>query len=389
MQTMSEKSLNFRQSGQNQNSNSAMGDTLFSEENSAQWNQCLSLSKVLQVQAEQIESSGEWPQLSLTACRQAGVFRWFIPRQFGGWEWSDLQVTDGYLLLSHSCLTTAFIVTQWHAACRRIISSPNHSLRDRLVPKLVSGELFATVGISHLTTSRQHLTQPAVRAVPVESGFRLEGSSPWITGAEAADVLVLGATLDDSSQILVAVPRNRRGVAIRPCLPLVALSASRTGPVDLEGVIVNHEEVLVGPMENVMQIPSSGGGSAGGLHTSILAIGLAWRAIQYMSEQAQSRPSLAPISSKLESDLFQLRKLLSQVSLGESTCSVSQLRRQANNLVLRATQAALQTAKGAGFVAGHPAGRWAREALFFLVWSCPQPVVEANLCDLAGLDAHL
>ena len=42
-------------------------------------------------------------------------------------------------------------------------------------------------------------------------------------------------------------------------------------------------------------------------------------------------------------------------------------------------------AKGAGFVEGHPVGRWCREALFFLVWSCPQQVAEAGLCELVTL----
>ena len=45
---------------------------------------------------------------------------------------------------------------------------------------------------------------------------------------------------------------------------------------------------------------------------------------------------------------------------------------RANSLVLRASQAALAAAEGTGYVVGHPAGRWCREALFFLVWSCPQ-----------------
>ena len=54
----------------------------------------------------------------------------------------------------------------------------------------------------------------------------------------------------------------------------------------------------------------------------------------------------------------------------------------ANSLVLRATQVLLAATKGAGYVAGHRAGRLAREALFFLVWSCPQPVVTANLREL-------
>ena len=45
----------------------------------------------------------------------------------------------------------------------------------------------------------------------------------------------------------------------------------------------------------------------------------------------------------------------------------------------------LAAAKGAGYAYRHPAGRWCREALFFLVWSCPQPVVAENLRELAGL----
>jgi hypothetical protein len=46
---------------------------------------------------------------------------------------------------------------------------------------------------------------------------------------------------------------------------------------------------------------------------------------------------------------------------------------------LRATQACLAVSKGAGFVRPHPAQRWARQALFFLVWSCPRPAVEGVL----------
>ena len=64
---------------------------------------------------------------------------------------------------------------------------------------------------------------------------------------------------------------------------------------------------------------------------------------------------------------------------------VGALRVQANSHVLRATQAALIAAKGSGFAADHPVGRWCREALFFLVWSCPAKVAHANLCEFAGL----
>ena len=85
-------------------------------------------------------------------------------------------------------------------------------------------------------------------------------------------------------------------------------------------------------------------------------------------------------------DSSQLLDALRLLTLG-APCQMSagELRQQANSLVLRSTQAALSAAKGAGFLASHPTGRWAREALFFLVWSCPQPVVAANMCELAQL----
>ncbi|HJT76198.1 MAG TPA: acyl-CoA dehydrogenase, partial [Gemmataceae bacterium] len=58
------------------------------------------------------------------------------------------------------------------------------------------------------------------------------------------------------------------------------------------------------------------------------------------------------------------------------------LRGRANALVLQATQAALTASKGTGFLLDHPAQRWARQALFFLVWSCPRPAAEATLAFL-------
>jgi hypothetical protein len=61
------------------------------------------------------------------------------------------------------------------------------------------------------------------------------------------------------------------------------------------------------------------------------------------------------------------------------------LRARANDLVLRCTQAFLTARKGSGFLLADPAQRWARQALFFLVWSCPSPVASAALREFAGL----
>jgi alkylation response protein AidB-like acyl-CoA dehydrogenase len=336
-----------------------------------------------------LDRSGNWPAEQLRLCGEHGVYTWFLDPMWGGAGWNEEQVVCGYLALSAACLTTTFIITQRTGACRRIAGCQNDPLKRRLLPGLASGELFATVGISHLTTSRRHLGRPVLTAERVPGRFRLHGMSPWVTGADAADVLVLAATLVENGsatdrELLIAVPTDTVGLTVPPPLPLVGVAASSTGPIHLDGAEVADEWLIGGPMPNVMA--SGVGAGTGGHETSTLAVGLAQAAIDYLDDEAIRRPDLQPPTTALHAEHSQLLNDLLAISRGEPVCTKEMLRQRANSLVLRASQAALAAAKGAGYVMGHPAGRWCREALFFLVWSCPQPVAAANLCELAGLE---
>ncbi len=336
----------------------------------------------------QLDVHGAWPGKQLDLCGQAGVFEWFVPRDAGGQGWSEADVVHGYLALSEACLTTTFVITQRAGACSRIAVSENGWLKDTLLPDLLSGKSFATVGISHLTTSRQHLSQPVLRAEETADGFVLDGYSPWVTGGEFARHVVVGATLDDGRQVLIALPTDLPGVKTPPSPELVALSASHTGPVECQRVFVDRQRLVAGPVHDVMK--QGLGAKTGGLQTSTLAIGLSRAAVKYLAGEAQRRRDLAQPAEALQSELTALEQALLALA-ADGNCpgqTAGDIRTQANSLVLRATQSALAAAKGAGFVAGHPVGRWCREALFFLVWSCPQGVLAANLCELAGIGAE-
>ena len=332
--------------------------------------------------------SGEWPAQQLDLCAQYGVYEWFIQPEWGGQGWAPEAIVRGYLALSSACLTTTFILTQRTGACQRIANSTNTGLKTLLLPKLAQGELFATVGISHLTTSRRHLSRPVLRCERVSGGFLLEGFSPWVTGATHAQHVVLGATLmlDDQpteEQLLVVLPTDLPCVTVPEPAQLIGLTASHTGEIRLDRVFVEDKWVLAGPVENVMTQGASSG--TGGYQTSALALGLTHSAVEYLEVEARHRTELDAPLDALRNDYQHLHDLLFAIVRGEENCSGEQLRQQANSLALRSTQAALATAKGTGYLQGHPAGRWCREALFFLIWSCPQPVVSANLCELAGI----
>jgi len=330
-----------------------------------------------------LQSPGAWPAEQLALCGEAGVFGWFVESQWGGQAWSEADLLRGYVKLAAACLTTTFVITQRMGAVGRIVASDNERAKQALFPDLIAGHSFATVGISHLTTSRQHLSRPVLRAVEQPAGFVLDGYSPWVTGAEFAQHIVLGATLADARQVLVALPTDLPSVKIARAPELVGLSASRTGPVNLENVLVERRWLLAGPTMEVMK--HGAGARTGGLQTSALAIGLATAAIAHLQSQSRGREQLAGPAEALVAERDQLEQDMLALAAGQRVCTSDELRTRANSLALRASQAALAAAKGAGYLVEHPAGRWCREALFFLVWSCPQPVAQANLCELAGL----
>lgn len=321
-----------------------------------------------------------WPAVSWQALDQAGVLRWEIDPALGGCAADALTILDGLEQFAAACLTTCFILSQRQAAVRRIADMATDPLRSELLPSLASGRSFATVGLSQLTTSRQH-GQTSLLARAVGEGFVLDGVIPWVTGAAQADHFVIGATTDAGLQVLLVVPADRPGVSVRPPFDLMALQGSLTAEVVLDNVTVERRWLLAGPCERVL---SARRGGAGGLETSCLALGLAGAAIDYLADEARQRPDIGDVATRLQGERSAVRTAMHALAIqGGDADATAALRTNANDLVMRSTQAALMTAKGAGFIRGHPAQRWARQALFFHVWSCPRPTVLATLAQLA------
>ncbi|MEI8211269.1 MAG: acyl-CoA dehydrogenase family protein [Planctomycetota bacterium] len=323
-------------------------------------------------------------------------------------SFTEHRSTAPYIAMAYGCLTTAFIMTQRSAAIRRIETSNNERAKESVLPCIESGEAFATVGISHLTTSRRHLPTPPVQAHRDGDGWRLQGRVPWVTGGCVADYLVVGAVEWPSSSGLVVPSEVRSGsesssreeyLFLISCpkiglhagagMELIALTSSCTDGIDFDGVRVTREDILHGPSDNVMAASHAGG--AGGLHTSALAMGLAASAIDYLYEEAMVRPSLRLYADKLIGNwlklLDELDALEDGVTGSASLFDSNSMRKMANDLALHSTQSAMAVAKGAGFMREHPVGRWCSEALFFLVWSCPQGVAEAHLCSMTHIDS--
>lgn len=349
------------------------------------------LLQKLKASAVQVDAAGEWPRQQFEWLKDSGILRWQIPESFGGIVLPEVELSNGYARLATACLSTCFALTQRIGAIQRIAGSKNDVAKEEILPPLALGEIFATVGVSHLTTSMQHLGKPAVQAEIQEDQVILSGMIPWVTGSTSADFIVTGGTCADDKQILIAMPTHLEGVTVRNPIDLMALTASQTSSIDLNQVVVPRRYLLAGPVENVMK--RGKGGGAGSVTTSTLALGLAERSLQLLKHEAEKRDELMTQVSRFDLEVSALRNEIHAALLGEAKgddgLSPTAIRHKANSLVLRITQSALTITKGAGFAKGHPAELSVREAMFFLVWSCPQPVVEGVLNELSCRDSFV
>src|SRR5262249_4639073 len=148
-------------------------------------------------------------------------------------------------------------------------------------------------------------------------------------------------------------------------------------------VELDRRWLLAGPAERVMATGRSG---TGGLETSCLALGLAGAAIDYLHGEAAARSDLRAMTDRLEQTRQTLRGEMHRLAETATPEEATALRARVNAFVLRATQSALTASQGTGFLRDPPAQRWARQALFFLVWSCPRPAAEATLAYLSPPD---
>ena len=120
------------------------------------------------------------------------------------------------------------------------------SLKDRILPALVSGELVGCCGL----TEPNHGSDPTgMQTVytPLEcGGYVLSGTKTWITHAPIADVFVIWAKGPDGDSPVrgFVLERGANGLYTNHIQGKFSLRASPTGMITMEDVYVARESVL-------------------------------------------------------------------------------------------------------------------------------------------------
>jgi alkylation response protein AidB-like acyl-CoA dehydrogenase len=244
--------------------------------------------------------------------------------------------------LASGCLTTAFVWVQHVGAVHAASSSQNEAMRDWL-PLLCRGERRAGLALGGALPGL-----PRLVAAATPDGWKLAGSSPFVSGWGRIDVVHTAARTEDGRLVWGLVDARASPTLSVQRLELAALNATATVKADFRGHLLPGDRVTsVSPYREGPTPPE-----VLRIHAA-LALGVAVRSCWLLG------------ATPLEDELARCRAELDR--LDPETIEPS--RGWAGELALRAA-AALLTATGSRslLLEEHPQ-RLAREALFVLVYA--------------------
>ena len=144
--------------------------------------QIVALTPMLEEHADQAEADRKPVDAVMKAIEDTQAYRYFVPRQYGGFEFSLEGFMDIGLALGSADLSTAWVVTfcmehNW------LLSLYNAEAQEHIFgkqPYIIAPGALAPKG----------------KATPVEGGYRLTGHWEWGTGVMHADWVMVGALTD-------------------------------------------------------------------------------------------------------------------------------------------------------------------------------------------------
>lgn len=176
----------------------------------------------------------------------AGVFRIGVPQTLGGSGGTVSDAVNAIATVAEHSLTAAFVFWGQRTFIEYLLQSPNESLRERLLPSLLNGELAGATGLSNAMKYLCGIEPLQIAALPLSDGWQLDGQLPWVTNLRSPNFVLAGAVepINGAAPAVVAIFGAQQGVARSADLELIALRASNTAAVQLTAAKVPHADVI-------------------------------------------------------------------------------------------------------------------------------------------------
>lgn len=333
--------------------------------------------------AESLDTCNQHADAVVPQLAEQQLFGIGVPQHLGGLGGTTGDAVEAIAEVARHSVTAAFVFWGHRSFIEYLLLSPNESLRERWLQKLLRGETAGATGLSnaikflsgieHLQIQARNLTQDR---------WSLEGLLPWVTNLRPQGFVVAAVVARDDGQppIVATLRHDQEGLQRTEDLALMGLRGSRTAAIHLRNVEIQREDLL---HDNAQEFISRIRPSFLALQCG-LSLGLADAALLAADRLSQGRGDLlTPRIHTFRNELAQHRsELLTGLDTGRfirEPQALFRLRIGLAEIVRQATQLELEASGGRAYLQKFNqdfSRRW-RESAFI-------PLVTPSLVQLQG-----
>ncbi|MFD5340809.1 acyl-CoA dehydrogenase family protein [Streptomyces hawaiiensis] len=332
-------------------------------------------SDLLLPQAERVDQEGV-PASHVEAVKRAGLLGVVAPQEYGGADAPVAVARETAEILAGACCSTWFVQTQHHTPVK-LLATYDSPVREKLLRPLATGELMAGIAFAHVRA----FPRVPVRAVPGEAGWRFEGRVPWYTGWGLNDVMLLAGVTDTAEVVFVfAEAREQPRLTASAPMRLAALTAARTVSLDLDGLRVPEEAVVLRTSQEefaLIDLPRAA-------NASPAVFGVAHAALDLVAQTPEGVETARSLRARLDEVRREAYALADRPAPHDCVPERLAVKTRAYDLLRAATTAAIVAGGGRSMDLGSRAQRLAREGMFLLVQGQTAEARRTHLGSLAS-----
>ena len=334
--------------------------------------------------ADKLDEAGEFPRALFTRLGDLGYLGLRYPEAYGGADADAVtyclfaeELARGSLSLAAAAAMQSLMGTYF------IYKYGSEELRRRYLVPALRGETVATFALTE-PNAGSDVAGITTRAEKRGDRWVLSGTKTWVTNAPVADVLTVAAKTSaergmKSIALFLLDRRRMQGIRLGKKIEKMAVRASETGEIVLDGVEVPVEHVLGGETGGVEKIGTIL--SEIRVMTAALSVGLARAAydaaLRYGRErQAFGKPivehqaitfKLADMLTSLHVATVMTYQAAAQLDAGRVVTREAALTKLfASEMAVRVTDDAARIFASYGLASEYPVQRYFRDARFLL-----------------------
>ncbi|WP_306337114.1 acyl-CoA dehydrogenase family protein [Streptomyces sp. KL118A] len=364
------------------------------------------LGRLLLPLADEIDAAKTVPEHVLAEIVRSGAMAAMVPAQYGGRPLSHRAYGELNRAVARTSASLQSLLTVHGMVCASLSRWGSETLRQRLLPRLASGELVGAFGLTEDgagsdaqavgTTAVLEEASEAPEAALAGAGaaeggatgagaagagaaravWRLDGTKRWLSFGGLADCFLVFAKHGDRS-VAFLVQRDDPGVTVVPSRPTSGFRSAMLADLHLDGCRVPADRMVGRPGFGVSQVAGSAL-SLGRLCVAYGSLGIAEACCDAMLGHTSSRKQFGGRLIDLQLvrglvgdavvDTEAARLLCEQAARAMDTQDdwliqhVLTAKLAASRAADRASAAAAQLHGAAGLVEGSPVDRWVRDA---------------------------